>query len=329
MLNGNNNIVLTNINNSNPKESFFLSLIHHSNQTFYRYNPVPLSTISQSFNNKILSAIISLLVFTINTLCSTFLINFYLILFKFYSQLLFIVHRLSQFDKNLISHVNVDSFLLSNSLKDFPVFTSSDSNTTISFTDTNISVASVFPRIFQTKVKEEEILIMSTILFNPFLPFDIYKPEHEEDITIEHKEETLIRNSYIQMDAFLPSVFLATSPSPISHSIFIKPCSNADTILTSSSKPSPSSVMSSSDRILTSFSKSSQTSSPLLFPRSKKRSVLRRTQSIIHNTPNEQLNTDQDKKLYKNEIKSDMINNTCIMIFYNLTYSILSILLVL
>ena len=121
------------------------------------------------------------------------------------------------------------------------------------------------------------------------------------------------------MDEFLPSVFLTTFPSPTSHSILIKPCSTVETILTSSSKPPPFSVMSSSDPILASFSKSSQTSSPLLFPRSKKKSVLQRKQSIIHNTPNEQLNTDQDKELYKSEIKSDTINNTCIMIyFYNL-----------
>ena len=69
---------------------------------------------------------------------------------------------------------------------------------------------------------------MSSIPFYPFLPFDIYKPEHEEDITIEHKEETLIGNSSIQMDAFLPSIFLAASPSPTSYSIFIKPCSNVE-----------------------------------------------------------------------------------------------------
>ena len=136
----------------NKRVSYLCDCIHHSNQTFYRYNLVPLSTILQSFNYKILSAIISLLVFTINTLCSTFLINFHLILFKVYSQLLFIVHRLSQFDKHLISQIYVDSFLLSTSLKDFPVFNSSDSNPTISFTETNTSVASVSTRIFQTKV---------------------------------------------------------------------------------------------------------------------------------------------------------------------------------
>ena len=127
----------------------------------------------------------------LHTLCSTFFIAFHLILFKVYSQLLFIVHRLSQFDKILLSHVNVDSFLLSTSLKDFPVFTSSISNTTISLTDNHTSVTSISPSIFQTKVKEDKILRMSTIPFHPFLQFDICNPEHEEDRTIEHKEETL------------------------------------------------------------------------------------------------------------------------------------------
>ena len=65
VLNRNTNIVLTNIPNSNPKESFFLNIIYHSTKAFHRYNHVPLSTISQSFNNKIISAIISLLVFTL------------------------------------------------------------------------------------------------------------------------------------------------------------------------------------------------------------------------------------------------------------------------
>ena len=159
---------------------------------------------------------------------------------------------------------------------------------------------------------------MSTIPFHPFLPFNIYNPNHEEDRIIEHKEETL-GNSSIQMDEFLPSVFLATSPSPTSHSIFIKPCSTVETIFPSSSKPPLFPVMSSSDPILPSFSKSTQPSSPQLFPRSKKRSVLRRKQPIIPNIPNEQLNTDQDEELYKSKIKSDTINNTGIMIyFYNL-----------
>ena len=149
VLNRNTNIVLTNINNSNHKDSFFLNLIHHSNQTFHRYNPVSLSTILQSFNFKLLSAIISLLVFIINTLCSTFIINF---LFKLYPPLLFIVHRLSQFDKNLISHIHVDSFILSTSLKYFPVFHASDSTPTISFTETNTSVVYISTRILQTKL---------------------------------------------------------------------------------------------------------------------------------------------------------------------------------
>ena len=276
MLNDNNNIVLPTITNSNPKESFVLHLIQYYTLHFLRYNTVPLSTILPSFNNTILSAIISLLVFTLNTLCSTLLIPFQLLLFKVYYKLIFIVHLFS-------------SFLLSTSLKYFPVLLSSDSNTNIyiSFTDTNIVVASVSPHIFQTKVKEEETL-GNTIPFYHLLPFDIYKPEQEEIRTIEHNKEETLGNLSIPMDEFLPSVFFAPSPS----SIFITPCSTVETFPPSSSKPPPCSVMISSDPILPSPSTSSQRLSPQLFLRSKKRSVLRRKQYIIPNITNDQLHTD-------------------------------------
>ena len=165
--------------------------------------------------------------------------------------------------------------------------------------------------LFSTNVKEEETLgNITTISFSHLLPFD----EHEEVRTIEPKEETL-RNLSIPTDELLPSVFFAPSPS----SIFIKPCSTVETFLPSCSKPPSCSVMSSSDPILPSLSTSSQLSSPQLLPRSKKRSVLRRKQSIVNNITNEQLHNDQDKEIYKSEIQSDTLSNSGIMSYlYNL-----------